>query len=274
MKHAQQARLEALHLMKAFMEENAAALGSVNKSTSRSSLDDVLASLDARAQEQDAAEVQAASLTRHKNVLREDLRLHHMQPVAAIARATLAHVPTIGSLRLPSDKVTDGTLINKGYSMVKVAAQYSDVFIGEQLPADFLAQLTASVDEVRKAVNQRGNFQVQVTSATEAVDNELARAHNVVKILNSLVIKQLKDRPDLLAGWRRAKHPKAKPGVPRGTTASAAPVIAVPAAPVPVVSAPVASTPGATETVALTAPVAAPFPSPASAEEVSQPVTA
>jgi hypothetical protein len=274
MKHAQQSRLNALHLTKAFLDENADALGSVNKSTSRLALDDSVVTLDDRAQAQVAAELQAASTTLEKTAIREDLRLQHMHPVAAIARATLAHVPAIADMRLPAKNVNDATLIARGAAMANVAAQYSDVFIGEQLPADFLAQLHASVDSVRSAVNRRDLFQVKASEATRAVDVELARAHNIVKILDSLVVKQLKGRPDLLAGWRRAKHPKAKPGVPRGTTAAAPPAVAVPAVPVPAVPAPVVPTPAATEPVALTAPVAAPFPSPVSTEEVLQPVSA
>jgi hypothetical protein len=269
MKHVQQSRLSALHLMKAFLDENADALGNVNKSTSRAALNDSVTTLDDLAQAQVAAELQAASTTLEKNGIREDLRLNHMQPVAAIARATLAHVPLIADLRLPAHNVNDATLISRGTAMANVAAQYSDVFIGEQLPADFLAQLHASVEAVRSATVRRDNFQVRVTTATRAVDVELARSHNIVKILNSLVIKQLKDRPDLLAGWRRAKHPKAKPGVPRGTTAAARPVV-----PVPVVSAPVAPTPTAPETVAVPGLVAGPAPTPTPSEEVSQPVTA
>jgi hypothetical protein len=278
MKHSQQSRLNALHLTKAFLDENADALGSVNKSTSRLALNDAVTTLDDGAQAQVAAELQAASTTLEKTAIREDLRMHHMHPVAAIARATLAHVPTIADLRLPAKTVNDATLIARGTAMANVAAQYSDVFIAEQLPADFLAQLRAAVDSVRSAVNRRDLFQVKATQATRDVDVQLARAHNIVKILDSLVVKQLKDRPDLLAGWRRAKHPKAKPGVPRGTTASAPPTVAVPAepapaVPAPAVPAPAAQTPAAPETIAITAPVGAPFPSPVSPEEVSQPVT-
>ncbi|HEY4658869.1 MAG TPA: hypothetical protein VIH11_05120 [Gemmatimonadaceae bacterium] len=224
MKQVQQARLDALHRMQAFMDENADALGNVNKSRSRAALDDVLTQLEARAEAQGSAEVQAAGATADKNALREDLRLHQMQPIAAIARATLAHTPLIAKLRLPSGKVNDSTLVQRGNAMADVASQYRDVFIAEQLPADFIKQLRASVEAVRKAAVSRDGFQVDVTEATQAVDDEMARAHNVVKVLNSLVVKQLKGKSDLLAGWRRAKHAKAKPGVPQGTTGSVVPI--------------------------------------------------
>jgi hypothetical protein len=217
MQGVQQSRLDALRRVKAFLDENATALGNVNKSTSRAALDAVLASLEARAAVQDGATSQAASATQHKEDVREDLRLHHMQPIAAIARATLAHTPFISKLRLPRQNLKDSGLISAGTAMADVAAQYSDVFIAEQLPADFLAQLRTAVDTLKEAVVSRDSFQRSVTQATQGVDDEMLRASNVVKVLNSLVVKQLKGHGDLLAGWRRAKHPKAKPGVPRGT---------------------------------------------------------
>ena len=237
MKTVQQGRLDALHRIRAFMDENADALGNVNKSTSRLALDDVLTTLESHAAAQGAATVQAASATQAKNELREDLRLHHMQPIAAIARATLAHTPLIAKLRLPSQKVNDSTLIEKGTSMADVAGQYTKVFTDEQLPADFIAELRTSVEAVRKAAVSRDSFQRLVTQATQAVDDDMLRASNVVKVLNSIVVKQLKGKTDLLAGWRRAKHAKAKPGVPQGTTAAPAPITSTAPAEVPVVKA-------------------------------------
>jgi hypothetical protein len=229
MKVSQQSRLDALHRVQAFLNENAIALANVNKSTSRTALDDVLTELEARASTQGAADLRAASATQLKQELRDDLRLHHMQPIAAIARATLAHTPYISKLRLPAKNVNDSTLVQAGNTMVEVAAQYSDVFISEQLPADFIAQLRLSVEAVRNAAVARDGFQVAVTQATRGVDDAMVRASNVIKVLNSLVVKQLKGQGDLLAGWRRAKHAKAKPGVPQGSGASATPPAPAPA---------------------------------------------
>jgi len=53
------------------------------------------------------------------------------------------------------------------------------------------------------------------------VEDELTRGYNVLRILNSLVVKQLAKQRDLLAAWQQAKHPRAKSGVPRGTARSA-----------------------------------------------------
>ena len=214
------------------MDSNGNALGNVNKSASRAALDTTLTTLESLASAQNSADTQAASATQAKNGLREDLRLHHMQPIAAIARSTLAHTPNIAKLRLPRANENDSTLIAAGNSMADVAAQYEKVFTDEQLPADFVAQLRTSVAAVRKAAVARDGFQNIATQSTQAVDDALIRASSVVKVLHSLVVKQLKGKNELLAGWRLAKHVKLKPGVPQGnasTVASPAPTTPAPA---------------------------------------------
>src|SRR5450759_1231576 len=84
MNKSQQARLDALHRTRDYLNTNDSALGTVNKSTSRGALDEVLAGLEVRASAQTLAETNAASATANKNALREDLRVNHMQPIAAI----------------------------------------------------------------------------------------------------------------------------------------------------------------------------------------------
>ncbi len=237
MHQVQQGRLDALHRIRSFMDVYASELGTVNQSSSRAALDDVLAKLEARAATQFASVVQATGGTQHKNELREILRQHHMLPIAAVASATLAHTPFIAKLRLPGRKVNDSTLVAAGNAMAEVAAQYAKAFTDEQLPVDFIEQLKGAVEAVRQAAVARDGFQRNVTEATQAVDDELVRGKNVVRVLNSLVTRQLNDKNDLLAGWRRAKHPKAKGGVKQGTTRSepespATPIVpAAPAAP-------------------------------------------
>jgi hypothetical protein len=164
-------------------------------------------------------------------------------------------MPLITKLRLPSSRVTDSELVTAGNAMADAAGQYSAVFIAEQLPADFIAQLRASVQAVRDAAVQRDGFVRLVAESTQAVADWLVRAANVAKVLNSLVVKALKGKTDLLAGWRQAKHPKAKPGVPQGSTATPAPApLPVPVSALP----PIAPVPVAQ--AAVTTSVAAPAP--------------
>jgi hypothetical protein len=212
----EQSRLTALHRAQSFLADHATVLGAVSQSPSRKALDAVVTELERRAAAQGAARAQAASLTQHKRELRDELRKYHMRPIAVIARSRLAHTPLIAKLRVPVNMVSDSALIAAGNAMADVAGQYHAALIREQLPANFIAQLRAAVAAVRQVAVRRDQFQLQGTQATQGVADALWRASNVMKVLDALVVKQLKGKADLLAGWRRAKRVRAKPGVKRG----------------------------------------------------------
>jgi len=229
MKGSQQSRLSALHGIRRFMDDHADALGPVNQSASRAALDDVLTEIEQGAAAQDSAETNATSGTQEKNELRDELRQKHMAPIAAIARATLAHTPRIAKLRLPGARVSDRSLIAAATSMADVSADYVQVFTDEKLPPEFIADLREATQKLSESMSARDGFVRQLTEATNTLDTELVRAKNVVQVLNTLVRRQLHGNTGLLSGWRQAKHPKAKPGVPRGTTrtpAAATPPVA------------------------------------------------
>jgi len=231
MKAGQKARQDALNRVQWFLGEHSAAVGVVNQSKTRLALDDLVKELAARAADQHAAEVAATSRTDRKDELREELRLHHMQPISEIARAKLAGTPDITKLRLPARRTDDAALVAAGDAMAQIAVQYRQVFLDEQLPQDFVEQLQAATDAVRNAVIQRDGARNQVRVATAAMEHRLTVGLSLVRILNGLVVKQLRAKPELHEGWKQAKHPKAKPGVPRGTTRAEEPATTpVPAA--------------------------------------------
>ena len=217
MRFRERSRLSALGRMQSFLNEQTTALGDVNRSVSRLALDDVVADLESRDVAQGSAITQAESLTKLKHERRTELRRLHMRPIAVIARSTLAHTPLITKLRVPVNMASDSSLIAAGHGMADAAEQYREAFVREQLPADFIDQLRAAADAVREVAVRRDQFQVEVTQATRGVADALWRASNVVKVLDALVVRQLQGRADLLAGWRRAKRVRAKPGAKLGT---------------------------------------------------------
>jgi hypothetical protein len=217
MRFREQSRLAALHRSRDFLTEHATALGAVSQSPSRRALDAVVADLEARAAAQGAAHTQATSLTQLKRELRDELRKYHMRPIAVIARSSLAHTPLIAKLRVPVNMASDSALIAAGNAMADVARQYRATFIRERLPVNFIAQLRAAVAAVRAVAVRRDGFQVKGTQATQGVADALWRASNVMRVLDALVVRQLKGRPALLAGWRRAKRVRAKPGRKQAT---------------------------------------------------------
>jgi hypothetical protein len=218
MKRSQLARLDAFRRMQNFLDSNAAVLGNVNRSVSRMDLDTAVTRLVTDGTRQEQAITAATGLTKLKITARNDLRLDHMQPIAAIARRRLAGAPAIQDLQLPHKSTSDAALIVRANAMAAAAAAYTQIFIDQQLPADFIAQLQAAVHSLLDAISVRGAALVELHVGTRNVKDQLAVTHTDVKVLNALVVKQLKGQTGLLAAWRIAKRVKAKPGVPAGTT--------------------------------------------------------
>lgn len=218
MNKSQNARLTMLRRIQVFLDANTATLGTINKSTSRTDLDTAVKDLERFAAEQSRADTEATSRTKALRAAREELRLRHMQPIAAIARKKLTNTPAMQNLALPPKGISDGELMAKGRAMATAAAQYAQVFIDQQLPADFVEQIIAAVEAVRLAVDSRANAVLKANQATKGVKAELSLIQSDVKVLNALVVKQLRDRKDrdLLGAWTNAKRVRAKPGVAQG----------------------------------------------------------
>jgi hypothetical protein len=169
MRFSQAARLEALQRIQAFLDQHADVLGTTNRSTSRTTLDQAVTALDQFAADQNAAEQELTARMKLKHTLRDELRLQHLQPIAAIAKKKFAHTPLITDFRLPTKSTNDAPLVAAAIAMTDKAAQYSQTFIDQQLPADFIAQLRASVEALRQAIVGRGLLQSQLTTATQGV---------------------------------------------------------------------------------------------------------
>jgi hypothetical protein len=237
MTKGQASRLTALHRMQTYLDTNAADLGTISKSTSRTDLDTAVTGLEQYAAQQAKAEIAAVSYTKAKADARQELRIGHMQPIAAIARKRLGNTPAMQTLALPHKSTSDVGLIAAGTGMADACVQYQQVFLDQQMPADFIAQLQAAVKAVQDAVNAQAQARLDVNEATKGVKAQLSITHTDVKVINGLVVKQLKSQPGLLGAWTNAKRVYAKPGVATGTTTTPA----VTPVPVPVA----APTPGA-----------------------------
>src|SRR5258708_1936818 len=212
---SQKAELDALHRIQVFFTQNAAVLGAVPEAPPKPALDHAVTALEAKAGDQHAAQVYAASQTAEKQALRDDLLVHHMHPIAAIARASLAGTPQISKFRMPSKAVDDVRLVAAVVAMAQAAALYTQVFLDHKLPQDFIAQLQVASDAVQKAIATRNAATQTLKASTQSVVDGVTNARNAVKVLSPLVVKQLKGRTDLLAAWQQAKRIQTKPGVPR-----------------------------------------------------------
>ena len=82
MNKSQKARLDSLQRIRQFLDANDAALGTVNKATSRTDLDQAVTQLEAFAADQSLRETELTGRTKVKKDARDELRLQHsvLQP--------------------------------------------------------------------------------------------------------------------------------------------------------------------------------------------------
>ena len=248
MQKSQTTRLNALRKIQSWLDEHAEVLGPVGKSTSRMELEVAVKKLEADSIRQNDAVIEATSRTKMKKDAREELRVQHMAPIAAIAKKRLGKTPAIQDLTLPKKNASDSFLIQRAGVMELAAARYTQVFLDQQLPADFIGQLQAEVVALKKAVADRDLAQLRLNGLTKALKEQLAITSTDVKVVSTLVVKQLKGNADLLRQWKSAKRVRVI-----GTVTPPAPV------PSP------APTPGP-----VPAPVPAPAPAPAPSPAPSQ----
>ena len=219
MQYSQRARLRALLRIQWFMNHNAQEIGTVNQSRVRRVLDAVVAALEAYAKELHLSAMEAASKTEIKTLLRTELRVLHMHQITVIAQSRLdgvADTPLMSKFRYPDRRVDDEGLVAAGQSMADAAELYEAVFLDEQLPSDFIGQLRAATEKVRLTTAERDGCRLRLRAATEGVVTELQRAKHVVRVLNTLLVRQLRGNVELLSAWSMAKRVRAKPGVARG----------------------------------------------------------
>ena len=198
--------LEALRRIQRFLEDNDAALGVVNQSSARKRLDETVTQIESHAVAQVAGRRTAEGETAKQQALRLELRTDHMRPVAVIAGQKLREQPEFKLLRLPPWNVRGARLTTAARDMANAAEKYTDLFVQEGLPSDFVAQLRTAADELDHSIDVRGQSRGQRAGATVGLKAETKRARGLIRVLDSAVRPKLGTNDELLREWQLASH--------------------------------------------------------------------
>ena len=212
MRYQQVARLDALHRMQLFLDDNDEELGAIHASAARASLDQIITTLHARVAEQSAAETESTSFTKCRDSAREALRREHLCPLATIAGVRLQDSPNRTFLRMPAQHCSDSELFAAATDMAEASGDHRALFASEGLPADFTARLRAAMGALADVIVARDASRARRAAATAGIAEALTRASGVRRILDALVEQQAGDRPGLLGAWKQAKRVRRKPG--------------------------------------------------------------
>ncbi len=166
MKYHEGSMLEALRRIDTFLDAQPTAFAPLLGSAARQELTDTITQLSASATAQEVGGRASRGGTSKLRALRLALRIHHMDPIAAIAKLRLPAVPDFSSLTTPRSTVPTERLLAAAAAMGEAAARHVAVFTANGLPADFLARLQASAQALQDAIDGRSGQTVVRSGAT------------------------------------------------------------------------------------------------------------
>jgi hypothetical protein len=230
MNDRQSANLDAFHRVQWFLDHHADALAGVDLAPLRAKLDLLVSRLDGAATDQADFATRAESLTKYKNELRRRLYTLHMEPIVTFARAQVAGIPEMATLRMPPRAISDSGLISAGMGMANAAADYRDRFLKLGMNPGFIEEFRASLLEFQQACVARDSCQAMRHGTTMTIAVEARIAWQLVRMMHVLIRTRSGANPALLAGWRegtlhapRLRAPDSVKLLPAGTpTASTA----------------------------------------------------
>jgi hypothetical protein len=195
--------------------------GTVDFTTARKRLDDVVASFTTHAVDQNANDRGTKGETAKQQQLRVQLSTDVMRPIAEIARHNLRTTPEFKALRMPGHVVGQAFLASaKG--MAAAAAIHKDTLIERGLPADFLEQFQTALSTFEVSVSDREKSRTRRMGATQGLAAQEQEARSVLKVLDSLVNRALRGNAVLLGTWAGARAIHRRPGGSAANSATAA----------------------------------------------------
>jgi transposase-like protein len=211
--------LASLVRVDTLLDEHAADLPDVAKSVARQELRELVERMREHGVVQRDRTIQARGQTQSQRVSKDRLRRRYMAPIVRIARLRLRDEPGFADLKLPDTRLEGTSLVDAARAMVTAASRYSEVFIANGLPSDFVEKMTELVNTLQQTMIERDTHRLAVRSRTVAAQSDRAQARRTLTMLNTLVRADV-ESPALLAKWDAARRVNRKPGVPVGSVST------------------------------------------------------
>jgi hypothetical protein len=171
----------------------------------------LITELEAKAASQSAGLTSARTGTMSKAAARAAL-LEDVEAMRLTARAIALDNPDFANnFRLPPGRLTDQQLLATARAFAAAAASVKDEFIKYELPADFLEDLNADIENFERAVVVQSRSTDAHVAATEAIDEGLERGGDLVRQLDAVVRNKFRGDRAMLAAWTSASHVERAP---------------------------------------------------------------
>jgi hypothetical protein len=173
-------------------------------------LDDVVAQLGSHSTSQaSGGHLSQAEIKRQQKLI-EKLRVDHLRPIVAIARANVENHPGIEkALRMPAGGLGVIRLLAEAEAIRTAAALYPPVFVKDGRPENFLDQLSVAIDAVRNSTLDKGTLVGRKAGAKAGIAQELRRGRKALTVLDSIVQSAFAGNDVVLREWEVAKKLRA-----------------------------------------------------------------
>jgi hypothetical protein len=168
----------------------------------------------------DALESHASTQTSGKGTVRESVTsmaaardevMRDLEAISRTARAMALTTPGINDkFRVPHNQSNQDVLAAARAAAVD-ALPFKAEFIKRGLPADFIEDLQADIEEMEGAIARKAQGTESHTTATAAIDTEIERGMNALRELDSLMRNTFSNDPATLAAWTGASHAERSP---------------------------------------------------------------
>jgi hypothetical protein len=221
--------LVALRSAQQFLDANDAALGTINSTGARTSLNAMAEEISQLADVQDGFRVSALNARRTELKLVAALRRKFMKPIAKIALATLPKETELGNIRLTPANATTMSVVSRARVMANFADAHASAFV--DLGPDLGKRVRDAAAEVEKSITSKRDHRSSRVGATRSIHNTVTRAFRAVGVLDALVKARFDPDDAVVVTWRNAVQ-MINRGI-RGLAAPAAPAGSPPVSTVP-----------------------------------------
>lgn len=211
MRDAEIRQIQALSRIDAFGSERVAdfprtGLGGQKFAEVKTLLTELAALGEAQTSAGGAAQASAEAKKRAKLSLQQKMRA-----MRETAKAMEADTPGVSDrFKLPQGR-SEEALINSARSFVSTATPMKNGFVQREMPDIFLDDLSATINEFETAAGDLNLHTANRVSATAGIKSKLARAVQLRKELNPIVLNKYRSDPATLAAWKSASHVERAP---------------------------------------------------------------
>jgi len=173
-------------------------------------LDNAINALETHASAQSSGMGTVRESASSKAAARDEL----MRDLEAISRTARAMADTMPGLedkfRIPHNQ-SDQTVLAVARAAATDALPLKAEFIRRGMPADFLEDLQADIEEMEEAIQRKAQGAGSQVAATAGIDTQIERGMNAVRQLDPIMRNTFASDPATLAAWVSASHVERPP---------------------------------------------------------------